>query len=71
MMLQVNRDKCSYSKLMTYQMQDREFIQNFSKRADNLQHAELLMVCPLADSSDADAGKKKRKSASQSLLRGT
>lgn len=70
-MLQVNRDKCSYSKLMTYQMQDREFIQNFSKRADNLQHAEVLRVHPLGDSADADAGQKKRASASQSLLRGT
>ena len=51
--------------------EDKEFIQAFAKRIDGLQHAELLRVPPLAASSDAKDGKKKRTCASESLLRGT
>ena len=41
-MRQVNQDKCNYSRLMSYELQDVEWVQQFTKKANEAQHSELL-----------------------------
>ena len=40
----VNEDKCNYSKLLSYELQDIEFIQEFMVRANNVSNSELMKI---------------------------
>ena len=43
-MRQVNQDKCNYSRLKSYELQDIEWVQVFIKRANQAQQSELLNI---------------------------
>ena len=43
-MRQVNQDKCNYSRLMSYELQDIEWVQGFIKKANEAQKSALLNI---------------------------
>jgi hypothetical protein len=50
---QVNEDKCNYSRLLSYEMNDVDFIQDFMKQANDLAESDLMKIPDTANGNNS------------------